>query len=152
MIISRTIQKPIFLSVLLVLSLQLNLAYSETYEPDKEATSEISAHNMPFENLNQGKFTSPKKEEVTENKFIIIAKRVTKEKKLSSLPFECLHFELLDELYEGKHMVDVRALHSEKCGGDPHISLRLFSIAIDKNSGELWSDARSLLGQLEKLD
>ena len=95
--------------------------------------------------------TEPPEKE-TENELIILAKKITTEHKLTELKLECLTFELLDELYEGKHIIDVRELHSESCGGDINTSPRLFSIAVNHAAYDIWSDAKSMLGQLEKLN
>lgn len=87
-----------------------------------------------------------------EDKLIRRAQAVTTKYKLTKLSLDCLKFEMLDELYEGKVMIDVREVHNSKCGGDPAVSPRLFSIGIDNKTGAIWSDAKSLVGQLEKLE
>lgn len=79
------------------------------------------------------------------------AKGLVRHYKLSKLPITCLTFEVQDNPVEGKQMIDVRERHKNGCEGDPETSPRLFSIAIDP-SGEIWSDATSVLGQLEKLN
>lgn len=72
--------------------------------------------------------------------------------KLSPIKPECLTYEVQKNKFEGKHIIDVREIHSKICGGDTGTTPRLFTIAIVEETGETWSDARSLLGQLEKLE
>ncbi len=91
-------------------------------------------------------------ENTTESKLITLARSVTIDYQLTPLPLECLKFELLDKLVEGKHVIDVRERHSKSCGSDQKTSPRIYSIAIDEVTGRVWSDARSLLGQLEILE
>ena len=83
--------------------------------------------------------------------FIARAKEAAVKYKLTARPMECLIFEVAEEKYEGKILVDVRENHGGNCGGDPATSPRAFSIAFDDKTNEVWSDANSLLGQLEKL-
>lgn len=85
------------------------------------------------------------------SKFIEKAKNATKKFNLTKVKTTCLTFKKLDEKFEGKVMVDVREKHGGICGGDPATSPRLFSIGFVESTGEIWSDAKSLLGQMEKL-
>jgi hypothetical protein len=80
------------------------------------------------------------------------AKEITIKYKLTELSLSCLRFEILKEIYEGKKIINVYEKHNEICGGDPIISHRLYSIIIEKQTGLLWSDAKSLSGQLERLE
>lgn len=89
---------------------------------------------------------------VPDNKFIKLAKKATTDYQLTQLPLECLDFELQDKPFEGKFVIDARETHSKTCNGDPNTSPRLYSIAIDDTTGQLWSDAKSLLGQMELLN
>ena len=68
------------------------------------------------------------------------------------MKISCLIFKELSGKVEGKVIVDVREKHDGECNGDPITSPRLFSIGFDESSGEIWSDAKSLLGQMEKLE
>ena len=90
--------------------------------------------------------------EQSNNKFIVKAKNTTKKYNLTTMPFSCLSFKLLSEKVEGKVIVDVREIHNADCGGDPKTSPRLFSIGFDELKNEIWSDAKSLLGQMEKIE
>ena len=83
--------------------------------------------------------------------YVKSAKQVTIKYKLTSRPMECLIYKMADKKYEGKIIVDVREKHGGQCGGDPATSPRAFSIAFDEKNKEVWSDAKSMLGQLEKL-
>jgi hypothetical protein len=87
----------------------------------------------------------------SEKKYVGIAKKVTKDYDLTGIPFACLDFELNKESFEGSPVVDVREIHSDDCQGDMNTAPRLFSIAIDESTGVVWSDAKSLLGQMELL-
>jgi len=63
-----------------------------------------------------------------------------------------LKFDVQEKLFEGKRIIDVREKHGGSCGGDPNVSPRLFSIGIEQSTGVIWSDAKSMLGQLERLE
>lgn len=86
------------------------------------------------------------------NKLINQAKQIVTKYKLSELPLICLEFDVLEDLFEGKRIIDVREKHERPCEGDPDISPRLFSIGIEQSTGAIWSDAKSMLGQLERLE
>ncbi len=83
--------------------------------------------------------------------YIEKAKIITSKYKLTSIKPACLVFEKLPDAYEGKIMVDVRGIQGAKCGGDPNVSPRLFSIGFDKEDKSVWTDAKSSVGQLEKI-
>lgn len=80
------------------------------------------------------------------------AKQITLKYKLTQIPSTCLQFEVGGEKYNGRPTVVVREKHGGACGGDPNTSPRLYTLAIDEKSGEAWSDAKSLLGQMEKIN
>jgi hypothetical protein len=95
-----------------------------------------------------------KKEEKVEKGIVSyteLAKKIVEDYDLTSVPLECLTFENAGEADGFKVVVNVREIHNESCKGDTQVSPRLFSIAFDKND-KVWSDAKSLLGQLERLD
>ena len=77
------------------------------------------------------------------------ARDVTLKYKLTAIPLSCLDFKLAEETFGGMPLIVVRERHGGECGGDPDTSPRLYSVAFDESSGEIWSDARSLLGQME---
>jgi len=83
--------------------------------------------------------------------YVKSAKQVTIKYKLTSRPMKCLIYKTADKKFEGKIIVDVREKHGGQCGGDPATSPRAFSIAFDEKNKKVWSDAKSMLGQLEKL-
>lgn len=111
-------------------------------------------------NISKGSSTIPKYKEGanqivlgnSESNLISQAKKIVIEYGLTRLPLICLEFNILEELFEGKQIIDVREKHKGSCGGDENISLRLFSIGIEESTGQIWSDAKSMLGQLEKLE
>lgn len=90
--------------------------------------------------------------EILKSKLINQAKQIVTKYKLSKLPLNCLEFDVLEEFFEGKRIIDVREKHEYPCKGDPYTSPRLFSIGIEQLTGAIWSDAKSMLGQLEKLE
>ena len=83
------------------------------------------------------------------NNLVTRAKQTTLKYNLSRITITCLTFHVADEKYEGKPLVDVHEIHDKKCGGDPQTSPRLFSVAFDDRTGEIWSDAKSLVSQME---
>jgi len=87
-----------------------------------------------------------------EDELITKAKQITQKYKLTEIKPDCLTYEIQAELYEGKRIIDAREIHSTTCGGDLNTSPRAFSIGIDEKTGEIVSDAKSLVGQLEPLD
>lgn len=91
------------------------------------------------------------KTKISTEKNILVtqAKQATIKYKLSSIAVACLNFQVAAEKYEGKPMVDVYEIHDKECGGDPQTAPRLFSIAFDDRTGEIWSDAKSLISQME---
>lgn len=89
--------------------------------------------------------------QTSQQKIITKAKQATVKYDLTTRSMDCLIYEVQENKFEGKIMVDVREKHGGKCGGDPSTSPRAFSIGFDETTGEIWSDAKSLLGQLEKI-
>ena len=91
----------------------------------------------------------PVKSVASKENVLTRAKQITIKYKLSMLSIDCIQFEENAEKYEGMPLIDARELHSKACGGDPATSPRLFSIGFDASKGEVWSDAKSLVGQME---
>lgn len=85
------------------------------------------------------------------NELVLRAKQVTADYKLTTTQIACLDFKVAEDKYEGRDTVDVFEIHGGKCPGDPATSPRIYSIAFDVR-GEIWSDANSLVGQMEKLE
>ena len=114
----------------------------------------LSLSNQSYSNPPTKAHPPPQKIETAYDKskseLVKQAKDLVRHYKLSKLPITCLIFEVQDNPAEGKRMIDVRESHENGCEGDPETSPRLFSIAIDP-SGGIWSDAKSVLGQQEKL-
>jgi hypothetical protein len=81
--------------------------------------------------------------------YIIRAKQITKEYSLTSISIDCLSFILLEGVHEGNVVVNVRELHNEICGGDKNTSPRLFSIGFSEKDGKVYTDAKSLTGEME---
>jgi len=84
-------------------------------------------------------------------KIINSAQQATRKYKLAAIPEYCLIYIISKNKYKGLPLVVVRERHGGNCGGDPGTSPRLFSIAVDEASGAVWTDARSLVGQMEEL-
>ena len=155
MINKKTLLIRAFLSTGLILTVLTTSACSKDSGETAVVSAETSRNNTTVEsqkNLIAIEQVAELAAKESENELIVRAKKVTTTHKLTDINLECLRFELLDELYEGKHLIDVRELHSKDCGGDINTSPRLFSIAVSDTTDEVWSDAKSLLGQLEKLD
>jgi hypothetical protein len=155
MIFTRTTSISTYLLVSILLCTFLSSACSEDGTQQKLKPSEpsvIASDIKPQHKQNSISPTAPEGEKTAESKFIQLARSITVDYQLTTLPLECLEFELLDELIEGKRTIDVRERHSKNCGGDPKTSVRIYSIAIDEATGRIWSDARSLLGQMEVLE
>ena len=89
------------------------------------------------------------KQSTVKSNLVTRAKQTTLKYNLSRITISCLNFEAVDEKYEGKPLVDVHEIHDKKCGGDPQTSPRLFSVAFDDRTGEIWSDAKSPVSQME---
>jgi len=156
MINKKTLLLKTYLSTGLILIALLTSACSNDSDEAPMVNVETSRYNNTTIESQKNKIVLEQMDEQSskepENELIILAKKITTEHKLTDVKLECLTFELLDELYEDKHIIDVRELHSESCGGDINISPRLFSIAVNDATDEVWSDAKSMLGQLEKLN
>lgn len=88
----------------------------------------------------------------SENKLINQAKQIVTKYRLSELSLNCLEFDVLEELFEGKLIIVIREKHGDSCEGDPNTSPRLFSIGIEQSTGVVWTDATSMLGQLKRLE
>jgi len=84
-------------------------------------------------------------------KIIQSAQQAARKYKLASIPDNCLLFIVSGTKFKNLPLVIVRERHGGKCGGDPKTSPRLFSIAVDDASGAVWTDARSLVSQMEKI-
>lgn len=145
------------LYICILLSIFLTSACSnEDAQPAKNNTGLSSINVTDIEKQQQKKTAINEAkvltEQAPENELVILAKKITADYKLNDIKLECLTFELLEQTSDGKRIIDVRELHSENCGGDLNTSPRLFSIAINEGTGDIWSDAKSMLGQLEKLN
>jgi hypothetical protein len=70
---------------------------------------------------------------------------------LTAIKPDCLTFEISDEQGSQSALVAVRELHNDRCGGDPATAPKLFTLRIAPATGRVWSDARSLNGELEEL-
>ena len=92
-----------------------------------------------------------KEKNIKQDALIIKAKLITNKFKLTKTDIACLNFKVIEKQDKNKSVIDVKEIHNSTCGGDPNTSPRLFSIVIDEVNNEIWSDAKSLLGQLEKL-
>lgn len=96
--------------------------------------------------------TTQKSQTRSVNKVLILrATQVTADYKLTTIETACLDFKVAEDKYEGHDTVNVFEIHGGKCPGDPSTSPRMYSIAFD-DRGEIWTDANSLVGQMEKLE
>ena len=67
--------------------------------------------------------------------------------RLTKIPDRCLDLELESPM-ENDFLVSIREIHSAECGGDPETSPRLFSVKIDSQMKNMWSDAKSDDGEM----
>lgn len=77
------------------------------------------------------------------------AEQATRKFKLSELKPACMKFTVAAEAFQRFPTVDVHEAHNKECGGDAATSPRIFSVAFDYNTGSVWSDAKSSVGQME---
>jgi hypothetical protein len=89
-------------------------------------------------------------QEVDAQHYLARAKRIVRERELTELAMECLQFKTSEQRGEYTALIDAYEIHNAECGGDPHTSVRAFSIAFGKNQ-RVWSDAKSPLGEMEPL-
>ncbi len=71
---------------------------------------------------------------------------------LTSLSPECLLFEISSDAAKKWSLIEVRELHSARCGGDPSTAPRLFTLRFETMGGSIYTDAKSLTGEFEKLE
>ena len=79
------------------------------------------------------------------------AKQAIEKYNLSPISLKCLLFVSTDAGTKNRAAVEVRELHNQKCGGDPSTAPRLFTLEIDLVDGSIWTDAKSLSGDMERL-
>ena len=71
---------------------------------------------------------------------------------LTQLEDECLSYQFDAAEKEGNYVVDVRENHrSSKCGGDPNVSPRLFSVKVNKQTGAMTTDQGSVTGEFHPI-
>jgi len=80
------------------------------------------------------------------------AMHLMKKYKLTKLPENCVVLSIANELVKGRYVIDAREYHGNGCGGDPQVSLRLFSMEIDSKSGKAWTDSGSPTGEYRLLE
>lgn len=80
---------------------------------------------------------------------IVRAEKAVREHKLSEVKLACMKFTAATEPFQRFPTVDIHEVHNKECGGDPTTSPRIFSVAFDDKTGAVWSDAKSLVGQME---
>ncbi|WP_243042513.1 hypothetical protein [Dyella sedimenti] len=68
---------------------------------------------------------------------------VIRKHRLTALRDECLDY-LVDDSDGATVAIDVHEKHDARCGGDPETSPRLFSFKLDRDSGQLTTDALDL--------
>ena len=76
-----------------------------------------------------------------QDEIIARAKHIVAKYKLATIKPACLHYDVLEEKYHGKLMINVREVHGGECGGDAQTAPRLFSIGIDEKNNTVWTDA-----------
>jgi len=86
-----------------------------------------------------------------DSKWVVKAKQLTRQHKLTSLAIECLAFEEQD-IVKGKMEIVVREVHNEKCGGDPRTEPRVLSMEVTLATGEIKTDRYSPSAEYESFD
>jgi hypothetical protein len=71
--------------------------------------------------------------------------------RMSKLPSQCIALEEMDTTNPHLLLVSVREKHGGDCGGDPGVSVRLFSVQLDLKTGKMLSDAGSVDGEFKAL-
>lgn len=71
--------------------------------------------------------------------------------RLSTRPPQCIALEEMDSTSPNLLLVSVREKHGGDCGGDPSVSVRLFSVQLDLKTGKMLSDAGSVDGEFKAL-
>ncbi len=84
--------------------------------------------------------------------YIDKAIEITKKCALLELPLNCFTFEVLEKNYEEKITVNVREKHEGDCPGDPGTAPRRYSIEFNEKTGKVWSDARSMVAEMEVIE
>lgn len=75
-----------------------------------------------------------------EGQAVRLAASAVQRHRLTQVPARCLRFDVSPIKPDG-YRVDVIEHHDESCGGDPQTGPRLFSIAIDRHTGKMTTDA-----------
>lgn len=147
MIIKR--RRPVFLLNLFCITI---LIMASVFAAEACRQNSANKNKPKIEKLSEITKGGDKKNDQNNLDFIDQAKRISMQYSLTDISLDCLKFILLEGLHDGKVIVDVRELHNETCGGDPVTSPRLYSIGFDKTDSSIWSDAKSLVGQMEPLE
>lgn len=93
----------------------------------------------------------PKAAVETTQELVSKAKITIQKYKLTSLSTECLLFDISSDPPKGWSVVEARELHSAQCGGDPSTAPRLFTLRFEAGGRSVWTDAKSLAGEFERL-
>jgi hypothetical protein len=147
MIIKR--RRPIFFLLFSCISVLIMASLFSAEACRQNSANKNKPQIKKFNEITKG---GDKKNDQKNLDFIDQAKQISMQYALTDISLDCLKFILLEGLHDGKVIVDVRELHNETCGGDPVTSPRLYSIGFDKTDSSIWSDAKSLVGQMEPLE
>lgn len=79
------------------------------------------------------------------------AQAAIKKHRLTQIPGDCLELKFDSGASTEIDVVDVYELHNEKCGGDPEVQPRLFTLHLSRTHARVWTDAKSEDGELQLL-
>lgn len=112
----------------------------------------LPSNSHQHQGIEKKELTNTYNSNEAENLLISKVKEVIQKHNLTKLSLECLLFEILDSPQKKVSFITIRELHNIQCGGDPMTSPRLFTLRINTNTGEVWTDVKSLAGKFERLE
>jgi hypothetical protein len=137
------------IDLFLQIFLSLIIVWSCSQQPPPQ---NVTTKSQPGQQSEDTRIFAGNDTSITANNVLLSKVReVIKIYKLTSLSPECLLFETSFDKKEGVSLIIVREKHSKSCGGDTLTSPRLFTLKINTQNGIIWSDAKSLTGEFEKL-
>jgi hypothetical protein len=94
----------------------------------------------------------PPSPRIDEDKTVLAVSKAVRANRLTELADECLAYRFDSATLKDTYEVEVRENHKyTKCGGDPAVSPRLFSVRISRTDGSMTTDHNSPAGQFHPL-
>jgi len=89
---------------------------------------------------------------IDEDKTVLAVSQAIRANRLTELADECLAYRFDSTALKDAYEVEVRENHKyAKCGGDPAVSPRLFSVRISRTDGSMTTDQGSQTGEFHPL-